>query len=151
MKRQTSIRDGIIQKEDEDMGFTEISRKNSRKNINLNASSLSQKTTESNHSESQVFAESNDKGQNQQSKESQEVITVDDEDGSKICQNKMEENACTHEEENTQVRMNADVLLIGTSIIKDKNTQRMSNETIVKKHVLKQKNNRGSAQVYFKP
>ena len=66
-----------------------------------------------------MFAESNDVGHNQQSKESQEVITVDDEDGSEICQNKIEENACTHEEENTQIRMNADVLLIGTSIIKD--------------------------------
>ena len=121
------------------MGFIEVSRKNSRKNINLNASSPSQKkTTESNHSESQVFAESNDIGQNQQSKESQEVITVDDEDGSEICQNKTEEKACTHEEENTQVRMNADVLLIGTYIINDIDTQRMSNETIVKKHVLKQ-------------
>ena len=71
------------------MGFTEVSRKNNRKNINLNASSPSQTTTESNHSESQVFAESSDIGQNQQIKESQEVITVDDEDGSKICQNKI--------------------------------------------------------------
>ena len=132
-------------------GLLRFYKKNSRKNINLNASSPSQKTTESSHSESQVFAESNDIGQNQQSKELQEVITVDDEDGSKICQNKIEENACTHEEENTQVQMNADVLLIGTSIIKDIDTQRMSNETIVKKHVFKQKNNRVSAQVYFKP
>ena len=86
-----------------------------------------------------MFAESNDIGQNQQSKESQEVVTVDDEDRSEICQNKTEKNACTHEEENTQVRMNADVLLIGTSIIKDIDTQRMSNDKIVKKHVLKQK------------
>ena len=129
----------IIQKEDEDMGFTEVSRKNRRKNINLNASSPSRNTTESNHSESRVFVESNDIAQNQQRKESQEVITVDDEDGSEICQNKREENACTHEEENTQVRMNADNMLIGTSIIKDIDTQRMSNERIVKKHVLKQK------------
>ena len=91
MKRQIRILDDIIQKEDEDMGFTEVSRKNNRKNINLNASSPSQKITESNHSESQVFAESNDIGQNQQTKESQEVITVDDEDGSEICQNKIEE------------------------------------------------------------
>ena len=144
LKRQIRIRDDIIQKEDEDMGLPEVSRKNSRKNINLNASSPSQKTTESNHSESQVFAESNDIGQNQQSKESQEVITVDDEDRSEICQNKIEENACTHEEDNTQVRMNADVLLIGTSIIKDIDTQRMSNETIVKKHVLKQKTIEGA-------
>ena len=128
MKRQIRIRDDIIQKEDEDMGFTEVSQKNSRKNINSNAPSPSQKTTESNHSESIVFAESNDIGQNQQSKESQEVITVDDEDRSEICQNKIE-NACTHEEENTQVLMNADVLLIGTSIIKDIDTQRMSNAT----------------------
>ena len=142
MKRQISIGDDIIQKEDEDMGFTDVSRNNSRKNINLNASSQSKKTTESNHSESQVFVESNDIGQNQQSKESQEVITVDDEDRSKICQNKTEENACTHEEENTQVRMNADVLLIGT--IKDIDTQRMSNDTIVKKHVLKQKTIEGA-------
>ena len=91
-----------------------------------------------------MFAESNDIGQNQQSKESQEVITVDYEDGSEICQNKIEENACTHEKENAQVRMNADVLLIGTSIIKDIDTQRMSNETIVKKHVLKQKTIEGA-------
>ena len=81
------------------MGFTEVSRKNNRNNINLNASSPSQTTTESNHNESQVFAESSDIVQNQQIKE---VITVDDEDGSKTCQNKIEENACTHEEENTQ-------------------------------------------------
>ena len=66
-----------------------------------------------------MFAESNDVGHNKQSNESQKVITVDDEDGSEICQNKIEENACTHKEENTQIRMNADVLLIGTSIIKD--------------------------------
>ena len=91
-----------------------------------------------------MFAESNDIGQNQQSKESQEVITVDDVDGSEICQNKIEENACTHEEENTQVRMNSDVLLIKTSIIKDIDTQRMSNEMIVKKHILKQKTIEGA-------
>ena len=66
-----------------------------------------------------MFAESNAIGQNQQRKESQEVITVDEEDESEICQNKKLENACTHEEENTQVRMNADNMLIGTSIIKD--------------------------------
>ena len=65
-----------------------------------------------------MFAESNDIGQNQQSKETQEVITVDDEDGSEI--------------------------LIGTSIIKDIDTQRMSNETIVKKHVHKQKTIEGA-------
>ena len=53
-----------------------------------------------------MFAESNDIGQNQQSKESQEVITVDDEDGSEICRNKIEENTCTHEEENTLVSSN---------------------------------------------
>ena len=40
--------------------------------------------------------------------------------------------------------MNAYVLLIGTSIIKDIDTQRMSNETIVKKHVLKQKTIEGA-------
>ena len=43
MKRQIRIRDDTIQKEDEDMGFTEVSQKNSRKNINLNASSPSPK------------------------------------------------------------------------------------------------------------
>ena len=52
MKRQIGIGDDIIQKEDEDMGFTEVSLKNSRKNINLNASSPSKTTIESNHSES---------------------------------------------------------------------------------------------------
>ena len=53
-------------------------------------------------------------------------------------------NQSEHEEENTKVQMNADVLLIGTSIIKDIDTQRMSNETIVKKHVLKQKTIEGA-------
>ena len=135
LKRQISIRDDIIQKECEDMGYTQVSRSDSKKN-SMEASPSSQQR-QSNHRESALG--SNDTGHKQQSKESQDVITVDDEDGNTPCQNKTTEKDYKDGKSNTQIRMNADVLMIGTSIIKDIDIQRMSHGTTVKKHVLQQK------------
>ena len=84
------------------MGFTEV--KHSRDNIELKALSPSLKQqTVTIVSQSPVFAKSKDIGHNQQIKESQEVIMVDDKDRREICQNKIEENACKYGEENAQI------------------------------------------------
>ena len=169
LKRQISIRDDIIQKEGVDSEFTDVSHGNSRNHISKATSSSrtkvennqnkagstaknargnqlctnNQEETESESKDAgnkQQHTESkeneNNTGYNQKNMEPQEVITVNDEDVG-VCQ-------ADKTRINTEIKINADILLIGTSIIKDIDTQRMSHETIVKKHVLQQKTIEGA-------
>ena len=81
----------MIQKECEDMGFTHVSRSDSKKNTMEASSSSKQRQSDQRESASG----SNDTGHNQQSEESQDVITVDDEDGNETCQNRTMEKKIT--------------------------------------------------------
>ena len=99
------MKDDMIQNECEDIGFTHVYSSNSKKN-SMEAPSSSQQR-QSNHRESALGL--NDTGHNQQRKESQDVITVHDEDGNETCQNKTTEKDYKDGKSNTLIRMNADV------------------------------------------
>ena len=70
--------------------------------------------------------------------------TLEDEDENDLNLNKTADSACKNGDSSTQIRINADLLLIGTSIIKDIDTERMSHGMVIRKHVLQQKTIEGA-------
>ena len=91
LKRQINIRDVIIQKENEDIRFTEVSSNNTRK-TDLKASSSSLQIGE--NEQDNRGARTDDTGHNQQCKAAPEVITLEEEDENDLNLNKTAYSAC---------------------------------------------------------